>query len=188
MEEVQQKEKANLSHNELCMYLSCLEKGVRIQSKGEGTGEKMISVSNIFINLNSKKGLGGKLQLAVMGWNKRLGACCKHFWFLGDQGISGWALRLRRNASMWNSGKWRYSQFVFFLRDFDLNVVFLTSQAYRALEVRHLYNTGMLPFWGLKKVLIFSPRPTPTSPGRLSHWHKEGHLIHPAGGLPADCH
>lgn len=66
MGKVQQKEKANPADNELCMYLSCLENGVGIWSKGEGTREKMISMSNVFINHNSKQGLGGKLQLEVM--------------------------------------------------------------------------------------------------------------------------
>lgn len=58
MGKVQQKEKANPADNELCM--------VGIWSKGEGTREKMISMSNVFINHNSKQGLGGKLQLEVM--------------------------------------------------------------------------------------------------------------------------
>ena len=66
MGKVQQKEKTNPAGNELFMYLSRLENGVGIQSKGEGTREKMISTSNVFIHHNSKQGLGGKLQLEVM--------------------------------------------------------------------------------------------------------------------------
>lgn len=67
MQKVEQKEKANLFHNELCMYLSCHETGKGIWRKEEGNGEEMISISNIFINLNSKQRLDGKVQLEAMG-------------------------------------------------------------------------------------------------------------------------
>lgn len=89
----------------------------------------------------------------------------------------------------WNSGKPGCSHSVFYWQASELSMVFITLQTYRALKRRDLCNIVVLLFWSLKEEKSYIlPTPTPTSPGSLSHWHKEGHLIHSARGLPDDCH
>lgn len=59
----------------------------------------MISISNTFINLNSKQGLDGKLQLEVMGQKEKFTECQKHIHSCRIKAGPGWESLLRRGTT-----------------------------------------------------------------------------------------
>ena len=70
MEKVEQKGSDIYSIiNCLCIY-HALRLGCEFRAREKTKGEKMISISSTLINLNSKQGLGGKLQQELMSGSR----------------------------------------------------------------------------------------------------------------------
>lgn len=98
----------------------------------------MISISNTFINLNSKQGLDGKLQLEVMGQKEKFTECQKHIHSCRIKAGPGWESLLRRGTTGEKCRGVKMLMVVVLCLIYltlSLCMVFTTSQAYRALEI-----------------------------------------------------